>query len=120
MDAFIQDHGFISWYENERANKLVTEDREKKRWLTKVAFGFRFETSAKEDINITKGIKTLVQHILDNDPEVLNSNKEISKNLAFLFSPTNIKIILQMGLNLLTSRSERKTERKIIAAASVK
>jgi len=48
LDTFIKEHGFISW----------------------------FETSAKEDINITKAIKTLVQHILDNDPEVLSSSKD--------------------------------------------
>jgi len=48
MDGFIKEFGFISWY----------------------------ETSAKEDINITKAIRTLVQHILDNDPEVMNSNKD--------------------------------------------
>eukprot|EP00026_Physarum_polycephalum_P013925 Phypoly_transcript_14386.p1 GENE.Phypoly_transcript_14386~~Phypoly_transcript_14386.p1 ORF type:complete len:221 (+),score=35.40 Phypoly_transcript_14386:167-829(+) len=48
MDNFAKDQGFIAWY----------------------------ETSAKEDINITKAIRTLVQHILDNDPEVVSSNKE--------------------------------------------
>jgi len=48
MDAFAKDQGFIAWY----------------------------ETSAKEDINITKAIRTLVQHILDNDPDVLSSNKD--------------------------------------------
>lgn len=48
MDNFIKDNNFISW----------------------------FETSAKEDINITKAVRTLVQHILDNDPEVVNSGKD--------------------------------------------
>jgi len=43
MDAFIKDNGFIGWY----------------------------ETSAKEDINITKAVKSLVTHILENDPEVV-------------------------------------------------
>jgi len=46
MDTFAKEQGFIAWY----------------------------ETSAKEDINITKAIRTLVQHILDNDPEVMSSN----------------------------------------------
>jgi hypothetical protein len=52
----------------------------------------RYETSAKEDINITKAIRTLVQHILDNDPEVVNGNKEAGTNFSFslLFIGTNV------------------------------
>lgn len=46
---------------------------------------FRYETSAKEDINITKAIRTLVQHILDNDPEVLTSDKENGTFLSFYY-----------------------------------
>eukprot|EP01111_Echinosteliopsis_oligospora_P003793 TRINITY_DN1596_c0_g1_i1.p1 TRINITY_DN1596_c0_g1~~TRINITY_DN1596_c0_g1_i1.p1 ORF type:complete len:249 (-),score=48.79 TRINITY_DN1596_c0_g1_i1:113-751(-) len=48
MNAYVKDHGFISW----------------------------FETSAKEDINITKAVAALVQHILENDPEVVENNKD--------------------------------------------
>lgn len=48
MDAFAKDNNFISW----------------------------FPTSAKEDINITKAVRTLVQQILANDPEVSGSNKD--------------------------------------------
>jgi len=48
MENYIKEHGFINWY----------------------------ATSAKEDINITKAIRTLVQHILDNDPDVQMNGKE--------------------------------------------
>jgi len=43
MEAYIKDNGFIGWY----------------------------ETSAKEDINITKAVKALVSHILENDPDAI-------------------------------------------------
>jgi small GTP-binding protein len=43
MDTYIKDNGFIGW----------------------------FETSAKEDINITKAVKALVSHILENDPDAI-------------------------------------------------
>jgi len=42
MDSYIKENGFISWY----------------------------ETSAKEDVNISKAIKNLVGHILEHDPDV--------------------------------------------------
>lgn len=47
MDAYIKENRFIAWY----------------------------ETSAKEDIGITKGVKTLVAHILENDPDVIHEKE---------------------------------------------
>jgi len=48
MEGYIKDNGFIGWY----------------------------ETSAKEDVNITKAIKTLVGQILEHDPDVLVSKEQ--------------------------------------------
>jgi len=54
MDQFILDNGFIAW----------------------------FETSAKEDINITKAVKALVGHILAHDPEVASNNNHAGFKLG--------------------------------------
>jgi len=48
MDTYIKDNGFIGWY----------------------------ETSAKEDVNISKAIKSLVGHILEHDPDVLITKEQ--------------------------------------------
>jgi len=47
MDTYIKENRFIGWY----------------------------ETSAKEDIGITKAVKTLVAHILENDPDVIHEKE---------------------------------------------
>jgi len=48
MDTYIKENGFIGW----------------------------FETSAKEDVNISKAIKSLVGHILEHDPDVLVTKEQ--------------------------------------------
>jgi len=58
MDTYIKENGFIGWY----------------------------ETSAKEDVNISKAIKSLVGHILENDPDVL-----VTKSQGFKVESTDDK-----------------------------
>jgi len=62
MDQFCEEKGFIGWSARTFPNFFYPQHPPNRPSLL-----LRFETSAKENLNIDKACRYLVQHILEND-----------------------------------------------------